>query len=395
MTSAPMLFQPIQIRDMTLKNRVVIAPMCQYTAVDGLLNDWHFVHLTQFAMGGAGLIIVEATGVEKRGRITYGCSGIWSDAHIPPLKRMVESAHRHGAKIGLQLAHAGRKASIQRPWEGDAPLTEREFAKGETPWEIVAPSAVPFGPGWLTPHALTIAEIGDMIDAWVKAAKRAEQAGFDMIEIHSAHGYLSHSFLSPLSNRRTDKYGGSRENRMRFTLELAEAVRAAWPASKPCFLRISSVDGLEGGWAIEDTVALAIQLKRIGIDVIDCSSGGIAGEGKVTLPKSTPGYQVGFAAQVRREADIKTQAVGLILHATQAETILRSGAADLVALAREALHDPYWALHAAEALSEDADYKGWPIQYGHWLGYRAKGLFGGRPGSSDTDKAKTLGMAQR
>lgn len=395
MTNSPMLFQPLQIRDLTLKNRVVIAPMCQYSAVDGLLNDWHFVHLSQFAMGGAGLIIVEATGVEKRGRITHGCSGIWSDAHIGPLKRIVDSVHRHGAKIGLQLAHAGRKASIQRPWEGDGPLTDKEFANGDAPWQIVAPSALPFGPGWLTPQALSIAEIGEMIDAWVKAARRAERAGFDVIEIHSAHGYLSHSFLSPLSNQRTDKYGGGRENRMRFTLELAEAVRAAWPASKPLFLRLSSVDGLEGGWAIEDTVALATQLKRIGVDVIDCSSGGIAGEGKVTLPKSTPGYQVGFAAQVRREVGIKTQAVGLILHAAQAETILRSGAADLVALAREALHDPYWAHHAAEALSEDPDYKWWPHQYGHWLGYRAKGLFGGRPGSSDTDKAKTLGLAQR
>jgi len=386
---SPMLFTPMQIRGLTLRNRVVVAPMCQYSAVDGMLNDWHLVHLSQFSMGGAGLVIVEATAVEKRGRITYGDSGLWSDDHIAPHARVVQAAKTlGGAAVGLQIAHAGRKASIQRPWEGDAALTEKEFAKGEVPWEIVAPSPIPFAEGWLVPHELSAAEIAEVIDNWAAAARRAVTAGYDLLEIHSAHGYLCHSFLSPITNQRKDGYGGSRQNRMRFALELTEAVRAAWPEDKPLFYRISSVDGKEGGWAIEDTVALAKELKPRGVDVVDCSSGGLAGYGRNTLPRPTPGYQVGFAAQVRREAEIPTQAVGLIVEAAQAETILRSGAADLVALAREMLHDPYWAHHAAEKLNGDPDYRVWPVPYGHWLGNRAKGNFGKRVGDVDSEAAR-------
>ncbi|MDF1721045.1 MAG: NADH:flavin oxidoreductase/NADH oxidase [Minwuia sp.] len=382
------LFSPIDIRDQTFKNRVVIAPMCQYSADDGMLNDWHLTHLNQFAMGGAGLVIMEATAVEKRGRITWGDSGLWSDAHMEPMRPIVAQVKARGAAIGIQLAHAGRKASISRPWEGDCPLSEREIAKGEVPWDTVGASPVAFDEGWIVPHELSPAEIGDLVEAWAAAARRADQLGFDVVEIHSAHGYLSHSFLSPLSNRRTDQYGGSRQNRMRFTLEVTEAVRAAWPDGKPLFLRLSCIDGKRDGWAIEDSVELSRQAKALGVDVIDCSSGGIAGYGENILPPATPGYQVAHAATIRREADILTQAVGLITDPAQAETIIRSGAADLAALAREVLHDPYWARHAALALGEPEAFDDWPVQYGYWLSMRAKGLFGKRAGDSDTENLK-------
>lgn len=390
MPTKTVLFSPLALRGLTLKNRVVISPMCQYSAHEGVMNDWHYGHLTRFAAGGAGLIIVEATAVERRGRITHGCTGLWDDGQIAPMHRVIDAVHALGGHIGVQLAHAGRKASISRPWEGDCPLSEREIAKGELPWETVGASAVPFDNGWIVPHELSPGEIAGVIGVWTDAARRAVAAGFDMIEIHSAHGYLSHSFLSPLSNHRTDRYGGSRDNRMRFTLELAEAMRAAMPAEMPLFLRLSCVDGKTGGWAIEDSVELCKRLKTLGVDAIDCSSGGIAGYGETNLPPPTPGYNVPFAAQIRRESAIPTQAVGLIREAAQAETILRAGAADLVALAREALRNPFWAHHAAEYLGEDPSYTAWPRQYGHWLGLRARGMFGGRAGDSDTVFAQKL-----
>ena len=382
------LFSPMTIRGLTLKNRIVIAPMCQYSAQDGIVNDWHLTHLNQFAMGGAGLVLMEATAVERRGRITHGCTGLRSDAHRDAMRPIVDQVKARGAAIGIQLAHAGRKASISRPWEGDCPLSEREFAKGEMNWDIVGASPVSFDDGWLVPAELSPSDIADLIGRWCDAARRADDLGFDVVEIHSAHGYLSHSFLSPLSNRRTDTYGGSRDNRMRFTLELCEAVRAAWPQEKPLFLRISSSDGKVDGWDIGDSVELAKRVKALGVDVVDCSSGGISGYGENTLPPSTPGYQVGYAAEIRRRADIATQAVGLITRGAQAETILRSGAADLVALAREVLFDPYWPRHAAIDLGEDDVYADMPVQYGYWLGMRAKGLFGARPGDSDTENMK-------
>ncbi len=382
------LFSSLELRGLTLKNRIVVSPMCQYTAVGGMLNDWHVTHLNQFAMGGSGLVIVEATGITENGRITYGDSGLWSDAHMEPMRPVVEQVKARGAAIGIQLAHAGRKASISRPWEGDCPLSPREIAKGEVPWETVAPSAIPFDEGWIVPQELSIQGIAGIIQAWCDATRRAEQLGFDMVEIHSAHGYLSHSFLSPLSNRRTDRYGGSRENRMRFTLELAEAVRAVWPAEKPLFLRQSCVDGKKDGWGIEDAVALSKELKRLGVDAIDCSSGGIAGYGENSLPRSTPGYQVAYAAQIRAQAQIPTMAVGLITQPAQAETILRSGSADLIALGRELLFEPYWPRHAALDLGEPDAFADWPVQYGHWLGLRAKGMFGGRAGDADTENLR-------
>lgn len=390
MPKKTVLFSPLTLRGLTLRNRAVVSPMCQYSAREGTMNDWHLAHLTRFATGGFGLIIIEATAVERRGRITHGCTRLWEDAQIAPMRRVTDAVHALGCVIGVQLAHAGRKASISRPWEGDCPLSPREIAKGELPWETVGPSAVAFDHGWIVPHELSVGEIAGVIDSWTAAVRRAIAAGFDMIEIHSAHGYLSHSFLSPLSNRRTDKYGGSRDNRMRFTLELAEAVRGAMPADMPLFLRLSCVDGKVDGWGIVNSVALCQRLKPLGVDAIDCSSGGIAGYGQTNLPPPTPGYHVPFAAQIRREAGIPTQAVGLIREAAQAETILRAEAADLVAIGREALRDPFWPLHAAESLNEDPAYADWPIQYGHWLGLRARGMFGGRAGDSDTVYARKL-----
>ncbi len=383
MTGRPLLFAPLPIKDIELPNRVVLSPMCQYSAIDGVINDHHFIHYSQFAMGGTGLIIVEATGVEARGRITHGCLGLWNDGQIAGHKRAVDLIKANGAVAAIQLAHAGRKASCQRPWEGDGPLEQKDFARGDLAWDVVGPSAERFADGWLMPEELSPADIAGIIDKWVAATKRAIQAGYDVLEIHSAHGYLSHSFLSPLSNRRGDKYGGSLENRMRFTLELAEAVRPVWPDNKPLFTRISCVDGIKGGREIEESVVLAKELKARGIDVIDCSAGGIAGEGESTMARPTPGYQVGYAAQIRREADIMTQAVGMVLGASQAETILTSGAADLVSLARESLRNPYWAHHAAEALGADPNYLAWPVQYGHWLGNRAKSMYTGRTIAAD------------
>ena len=382
------LFSPFTVRGLTLKNRIVIAPMCQYSAEDGIVNDWHLAHLNQFAMGGAGLILMEATAVERRGRITHGCTGLWSDQHRDAMRPIVEQVKARGAAIGIQLAHAGRKASISRPWEGDCPLSEREFAKGEMNWDTVGASPVPFDDRWLVPAELSPSDIADLIGRWCDAARRAEELGFDVIEIHSAHGYLSHSFLSPMSNKRTDAYGGSRDNRMRFTMELCEAVRAVWPAEKPLFLRISATDGKVDGWDIEDSVELIKRVKDLGVDVVDCSSGGISGYGDNTLPPPTPGYQAGYAAQIRREAGVATQAVGLITRGAQAETILRAGAADLIALARGVLFDPYWPRHAAADLGEDDIYADMPVQYGYWLSMRAKGMFGARPGDSDTENMK-------
>lgn len=387
--SKNMLFSSFATRGLTLKNRIVISPMCQYSAHEGIVNDWHLTHLNQYAMGGAGLVFMEATAVEQRGRITHGCAGLWSDEHRDAMRPIVEQVKARGAAIGIQLAHAGRKASISRPWEGDCPLSEREFTKGEMNWDIVGASPVPFGDGWLVPAELSTADISDLIGKWCNAAQRANDLGFDVIEIHSAHGYLSHSFLSPMSNQRTDAYGGSRDNRMRFTLELCEAVRAVWPSDKPLFLRISATDGKVDGWDIADSVVLAERVKALGIDVVDCSSGGIAGYGENTLPSPTPGYQVGYAAQIRNGAEIPTQAVGLITRGAQAETILRSGAADLVALAREVLLDPYWPRRAALDLGENDPFTDMPTQYGHWLGMRAKGMFGARLGDSDTENKKT------
>jgi 2,4-dienoyl-CoA reductase-like NADH-dependent reductase (Old Yellow Enzyme family) len=367
-----LLFTPIELRGMRPRNRIVISPMCQYSAEDGVPNEWHLVHLGQFAVGGAGIVFVEATAVEKRGRITHGDVGLWSDDQIPGHERIVDFIKARGALAGMQLAHAGRKASVQRPWFGNGPLDGGDIARGDAPWEVVGASPVPVADGWLVPHELSVAEIAELVGKWADAAERAVRVGYDVLEIHGAHGYLIQSFLSPIANKRTDGYGGDLRGRMRLALEVVEAVRPVWPDDRPLFFRVSAVDGIEGGWVLDDTIALARELKARGVDVIDCSSGGISGSATAAGAKRQPGFQVPFAEAVRREAGVMTQAVGLITHPRQAEEILQCGQADLIAIAREALYNPHWPLQAAAALGADSEFEGWPQQYGWWLVRRAR-----------------------
>jgi 2,4-dienoyl-CoA reductase-like NADH-dependent reductase (Old Yellow Enzyme family) len=375
--TSPLLFDPIELRKVRARNRVVVSPMCQYSAIDGMVNDWHFVHLGKFAQGGAGIVFVEATAVEARGRITHGDVGLWSDAHVPGLKRIADFIRSQGAVPAIQLGHAGRKASMARPWYGNGPLTSEDVARGDAAWKIVGPTDAPVAMGFESPAPASEADLAAVRDAFVAATHRANAAGFDIAEVHGAHGYLLHSFLSPISNQRTDRYGGSLENRMRFPLEVARAVRAAWPAEKPLFMRCSSIDDAEGGWSIEDTVVLARELAKAGVDVIDCSSGGISGSATAatkTLLRRVPGFQLPFAERVRRESKLKTMAVGLILTPRQAEEALQAGSADLIALGREALFNPNWPLHAALELGADPEFASWPHQYGWWLTRRESSL---------------------
>jgi 2,4-dienoyl-CoA reductase-like NADH-dependent reductase (Old Yellow Enzyme family) len=366
--STPAVLQPLTLRELTLRNRLVVAPMCQYSVTDGLVGDYHLVHLGRFALGGFGLVIVEATGVTADGRISHGDVGLWSDEHIPGLARIADFLHAQGAAAGIQLAHAGAKASSRRPWDGGGAVTPENARPGEAPWPTVSASDVPAGPGWPTPHALTVAELGGVRDAFVAAARRALTAGFDVVELHAAHGYLLHQFLSPLSNRRSDEYGGSLEGRMRFPLEVVDAVRAVWPADRPLLVRVSAVDGSGQGITLEDTVAFARELKARGVDAVDVSGGGIGGGWEHPLGY---GYQVPFAARIRDEAGIATMAVGLIVDARQAEAVVADGAADLVALAREAQDDPNFAVHAARELTEGS-YELYPVQAGPRLAGRGK-----------------------
>ena len=349
-----MLFDPLRVRDVTLRNRIAVSPMCQYSAKpDGRATDWHLVHLGSRAVGGAGLVCVEATAVEARGRISLGDLGLWEDGQIEPLSRIVHFVESQGATACLQLAHAGRKASVRVPWErGGAPLGPADGG-----WEVVGPSPIPFAAGYAEPRSLDAAGLRAVTDAFAAAAGRALTAGFRAIELHFAHGYLVHEFLSPLSNRREDGYGGSFENRTRLAREIAQAVRGAWPERLPLFVRVSATDWAEGGWTVEDTVALARALGRLGVDLVDCSSGGNVAAAKVPIG---PGYQTAFAERIRREAGIATGAVGMITAPEQAEHVLRTGQADLVLLAREFLRNPYWAIHAAPRLHASA---AWPVQY--------------------------------
>lgn len=370
-----MLFSPISIKQVTLPGRVVIAPMCQYSAQDGMFSDWHFANYSKYALGRPGAIILEASAVQEIGRITHGDLGIWSHAHADAIRGIVAFIKGQGVVPGIQIGHAGRKASIQRPWHGNGALNEIDAARGERPWEVVGPSPLPAGKGWLVPREMTHDDIAQVTADFVAAAKRADGIGMEILELHAAHGYLLQQFLSPLSNERTDEYGGSRENRMRFLLEVADAVRPVWPDAKPLFVRISAVDGFDGGWNLEDSVVLAMALKTAGVDVIDCSSGGNAAAGATaSTGYRGPGFQVPYAEQIRREAEISTMAVGLILDGPQAEIILRNGQADLIAIAREAINDPFWPRHQAQAMGIDLDFAGWPEQYGWWLDRRARGL---------------------
>ena len=347
------LFSPLTIRDVTFRNRIAVSPMCQYSSEDGFANDWHLVHLGSRAAGGAGLIGMEASAVEARGRISPQDHGIWKDEHIPFLSRITAFVRQQGAVAGIQLAHAGRKASTYRPWSGSGAV-----APDAGGWQTVAPSAEAFQPDYPFPIELTVAEIGSIGEAFVAAARRALAAGFQLVELHFAHGYLMHEFLSPLSNHRTDVYGGPFENRIRFALETARAVRGVWPDGLPLFVRISASDWVEGGWNIDESVELSRRLAGLGVDLIDCSSGGLAPQQKITLG---PGYQVPFAERIKREAGVRTGAVGLITTAQQADEIVRTGQADMVLLAREFLRDPYFPLHAAKLLGDTVPA---PVQYG-------------------------------
>jgi 2,4-dienoyl-CoA reductase-like NADH-dependent reductase (Old Yellow Enzyme family) len=349
----PNLFDPLPIRDLTLPNRIVVSPMCEYSSIDGFANDWHLVHLGSRAVGGAGLIMTEAAAITPEGRISPQDLGIWSNGHIEFLSRSTRFIHSQGSVAGIQLAHAGRKASTYRPWDGDGAVPEESGG-----WKnVVAPSAIPFASNYRVPQALTREGIEAVVHAFVEAARRAREAGFRVIEIHAAHGYLISEFLSPLANHRTDEYGGSFENRVRLLLEVVSAVRGSWPESSPLFVRISATDWAEGGWTIDESVELAQLLKNSGVDLVDCSSGGNTPPAKIPVG---PGYQTPFAERIRREAKILTGAVGMITAPAQADHIIRTGQADLAIIAREFLRDPYWPLHAARDLGHPAP---WPVQY--------------------------------
>jgi 2,4-dienoyl-CoA reductase-like NADH-dependent reductase (Old Yellow Enzyme family) len=345
------LFSPLKIRDLTLKNRIVMSPMCQYSATDGYASEWHLVHYGTRAAGGTGLIIMEATAVSPEGRISPGDLGLWDDKHIERLKQITGFIHSQGSVAGIQIAHAGRKASCAVPLNGS-----RQLALDEGGWQTIAPSGIPFNEGERMPSAMSKNDILQITDAFRSAASRALKAGFSVLEIHSAHGYLLHEFLSPLTNKRNDEYGGSFENRTRFLLEVVSAVRTVWPVEKPLFVRLSATDWTEGGWTPEETIRIAPLLKLCGVDLIDCSSGGIVGSAKIP---AGPGYQVPFAGSVRKTG-IMTSAVGFITGQEQAEEILMEEKADLVLLGRELLRNPYFALNAAKETGEDIK---WPDQY--------------------------------
>lgn len=349
----PKLFEPLTLRGVTLRNRIVVSPMCQYSSVDGRPTDWHLVHLGSRGVGGAGMVMVEATAVEPRGRISPQDSGIWDDGHVEPFGRIARFIREQGAVPAIQLGHAGRKASVHRPWQGGGPLSPTDGA-----WETVAPSPLPFNDGWHVPHALTENEIAGLVTASVRAAERSVAAGFEAIELHAAHGYLFHQFLSPLSNHRQDAYGGTFDNRTRFLLEAVDAVRAVLPERYPLFVRVSATDWVEGGWDVDETIQLARILRRHGVDLIDCSSGGNVATARIPV---APGYQTPFAERIRRDAGILTAAVGMIDSAELAEEIVANGRADLIFLARALLRDPYWPLRAAGQLGAEIDY--WPPQY--------------------------------
>ena len=378
------LFEPLALRGITLRNRIAVSPMCQYSSVDGFADDWHLVHLGSRAVGGAALVLTEAAGVSAVGRISPGDLGLYLDAHVEMLARIVRFVERQGAVAGIQLAHAGRKGSTARPWDGGAMV-----AIADGGWVPVAPSAIAHSEKWPVPRALERHEVKDLVQAWGNAARRAREAGFDVLELHGAHGYLVHEFLSEKSNQRSDEYGGSELNRMRFITEVTEAVRAQWPDDKPLFVRLSVEDN--AGWGPEQSARLAKILKGKGVDVIDCSSGGITDAAPILGREIKYSYQVPLSEHVRRHADIMTMAVGLIIHGDQAEQILRDKQADLIAVGREILNNPNWPMDAALKLGVEGPFRNVPPQFGWWLGTRAKRGFGTQPstwqnGLEDTRK---------
>jgi 2,4-dienoyl-CoA reductase-like NADH-dependent reductase (Old Yellow Enzyme family) len=365
----PLLFTPLTLRGLTLRNRIVVSPMLTYCATNGYTNETHLAHLAKFAVGGAGLVFVESTKIDPRGCSTPRDLGLWKDDFIPGMRRIADLVKSYGAACGIQLGHSGRKARRAVPWEGRTPLKDVPGVDHGEPWELIGPSAVAHADSYQVPRAMTQADIDELIEAWAQGARRAHEAGFDVLELHGAHGYLIHQFLSRAANRRTDRYGGSDENRMRFAVEVVQAVRKHWPQDKPLFLRVSAIDELD--WTIDDSVALARVLGSHGVDVIDCSAGGISD----TAPSSNRvgyGYQVKFAEAIRRGSGVMTMAVGLIVHADQAESILRAGEADLVALGREYMVNPNWALDAALKLGVEKPYAHLPPVFGHYLERRKR-----------------------
>lgn len=363
------LFSPLQLRGLQLRNRVVVSPMLSYSASGGHANDEHLAHYARFSIGGAGLVFVEATKVDPAGCSTVRDLGLWKDDFIEPLARIVRLVKSHGAAIGIQLSHSGRKARRSLPWEGNQPLASCPGVDHGEPWTLVGPSAVAHSPKYESPHALSVDEIDELVERWGIAAERAARAGFDAVEIQGGHGYLVHQFLSPLANRRDDEYGGDLENRMRFALRIVRRIRESWPSEKALFFRMSAVD--DAGWTIDDSVVLARALHEAGVDVIDCTSGGMLDDVRASRPIGY-GYQVEYAEAIRRSAPVPTMAVGLIVHADQAEGVLRDGRADLVALGREFLHNPNWPLDAAQKLGVPEAFRMVPERVGFWLEKRAR-----------------------
>lgn len=365
------LFSPLILRDLHLKNRIVISPMCQHAAIDGEMQDWHLVHYGKFMLGGAALVWTESTAIASDSRVGLADLGLWSDQHIPGIRRLADFAHQNGSYLGVQLAHAGRKAFSAPLWEGGHALTPEQLDTSGIQWRRVGPSAIPASPQWSTPESLTLNEMDDIKNQFVQAAIRADKAGVDAIELHYGHGYLVASFLSPKANQRSDEYGGSRENRMRYALEIARAARSGWPAQKPLFVRLSCVDGTDGGWDLADSIILSQQLKAIGVDVIDCSSGGLSEEVKRSNVPRGIGFQVPFADAIRHQADIITQAVGLIVNPEHANAILLKEQADLIAIGRAALRNPYWPNEAYRTLNKAEDhFTPWPTRHSAWLEMR-------------------------
>ena len=362
------LFSPFTLRDVTFKNRVAVSPMSQYRAKEGRANDWHLVHLGRFALGGAGLVYAEATAVEADGRRTHGDLGLWQDEQIEGLWPITGFLKREGAVPGIQLGHAGRKASERRPWHGETPVDDEDVEqRKEAPWPAIAPSPLPYADGWPLPHEMSEQDIQRVIDAFGEAARRADEAGFEIIEVYAAHGFLVHQFLSPIANQRDDRFGGSEENRRRFAVEVANSIRAHWPESRPLAFRLSATDWLDGGLEVEEVIETARALKAAGVDMIDCSTGGIGGKERPRRMTLGQGFQVPFAERIKEEADIATMAVGFLWDADVCERALAEGKADMVALARELLDDPNWPLHAAATLGADEGHALWPIESGWWL----------------------------
>ena len=362
------LFQRYTLRDLELRNRIVVSPMATYSAIDGFVTDWHVQHVGKLAAGGAGLVFVEQSSVNLQGRITHGCLGIWKDEHVPGLKKLTALIRELGAASAIQIAHSGRKGSSQRPWEGGGPLGEADIAdRGEGPWEICAPSSIPFDVEWPAPTEMSLDTISQVIEDYRAAFIRAREAGFDVCELHCAHGYLMHSFLSPLGNQRTDEYGGDCAGRMKLPLRIAAIMREVWPDHLPCFVRVSSVDGVGVGWQLEDTIAYAKELKKLGIDMIDCSSGGFKLPAENNLVARTTGFQLPFSEAIRAEANLPTMGVGLIRTGEQAAIALQDGRADLIALGRELLWNPNWPMQIATQHDEANGWKLMPPQYGWWL----------------------------